>query len=169
MAVAQSTELRSRRLTGRIGAEISGVDLARLDDGDVAAIRRELLAHRVVFFRNQSIGATEQIAFASRLGPLTLGHPTLPQLTEERELFDLDSIAGATREPLAHRRHLRRASPHLLGVARARSSPRSAATPCGPTRWPVTRTFPMTCASWLIVWWPCTPTDTTTAGSMWRA
>ena len=24
----------------------------------------------------------------------------------------------------------------------------------------------MTCASWLIVWWPCIPTGTTTAGSM---
>ena len=96
MAVAHSTELRSRRLTGRIGAEISGVDLGCLDDGDVAAIRQELLAHRVVFFRDQTIGAAEQIAFASRLGPLTLGHPTLPQLTEERELFDLDSIAGAS-------------------------------------------------------------------------
>ena len=44
MAVAQSTELRSRRLTGRIGAEISGVNLARLDDSEVAAIRQELLA-----------------------------------------------------------------------------------------------------------------------------
>ena len=28
--------------------------------------------------------------------PLTLGHPTLPQLTEDREVFDLDSIAGAS-------------------------------------------------------------------------
>ena len=119
MVVAQSTELRARRLTGRIGAEISGVDLGRLDDSKVAAIRRELLAHRVVFFREQTIGAAEQIAFATRLGPLTLGHPTLPQLTEEREVFDLDSIAGAEREPLAHRRHLRRASSDLLGAARA--------------------------------------------------
>ena len=96
MVVAQSTELRSRRLTGRIGAEISGVDLAHLEDSGLAAIRRELLAHRVVFFRDQTIGSAEQIAFASRLGPLTLGHPTLPQLTEDREVFDLDSIAGAS-------------------------------------------------------------------------
>ena len=92
----RDTDLRVRAVTGRIGAELSGVDLADLGEFDVAGIRRALLAHRVVFFRGQSIGATEQIAFASRLGSLTLGHPTLPQLTEEPEIFDLDSIAGAS-------------------------------------------------------------------------
>jgi alpha-ketoglutarate-dependent sulfate ester dioxygenase len=96
VTIDQSVQLRSRRLTGRIGAEISGVDLAHLDDGAVAAIRHELLAHRVVFFRNQSIDSSEHLAFASGLGALTLGHPTLPQLTDDREVFDLDSIAGAS-------------------------------------------------------------------------
>ena len=96
MTVDQSTHLRSRRLTGRIGAEISEVDLADLDDRVVAAIRLEVLAHRVVFFRRQNIGSAEHLAFASRLGPLTRAHPTLPVLDGERELFDLDSIAGAS-------------------------------------------------------------------------
>ena len=96
MTVDQSTHLRSRRLTGRIGAEISEVDLTHLDDREVAAIRQEVLAHRVVFFRRQNIGSAEHLAFASRLGPLTLAHPTLPVLADERELFDLDSIAGAS-------------------------------------------------------------------------
>ena len=96
MTIDQSIQLRSRQLTGRIGAEISGVDLADLQDDEVAAIRRELLSHRVVFFRDQSIGSEEHLALASRLGPLTLGHPTLPQLTDDREVFDLDSIAGAS-------------------------------------------------------------------------
>jgi alpha-ketoglutarate-dependent sulfate ester dioxygenase len=94
--VERDTQLQVRRLTGRIGAELSGVDLANLEDVDVAGIRQALLAHRVVFFRNQSIGASEQIAFASLLGPLTLGHPTLPRLTDDPEIFDLDSIAGAS-------------------------------------------------------------------------
>jgi alpha-ketoglutarate-dependent taurine dioxygenase len=92
----RATRLRVRPLTGRIGAELSGVHLANLDDDDVAGIRQALLAHRVVFLRDQSIGAAQQIAFASRLGPLTLSHPTLPRLTEDPEIFDLDSIAGAT-------------------------------------------------------------------------
>jgi alpha-ketoglutarate-dependent sulfate ester dioxygenase len=96
MTIDQSVRLRSRLLTGRIGAEISGVDLANLDDREVESIRQELLAHRVVFFRDQSIGSPEHLALATRLGPLTLGHPTLPQLTDDREIFDLDSIAGAS-------------------------------------------------------------------------
>ena len=95
MTVVESTQLRSRRLTGRIGAEILGVDLAQLDDHEVAAIRQELLAHRVVFFRDENIGSAEHRVFAARLGPLTLAHPTLPLMPDERELFDLDSIAGA--------------------------------------------------------------------------
>src|SRR5580658_4783392 len=92
----RDTHLRVRAVTGRIGAELSGVDLANLNESDVAGIRQVLLTHRVVFLQGQSIGAAEQIAFASRLGTLTLGHPTLPQLTEDPEIFDLDSIAGAT-------------------------------------------------------------------------
>ena len=96
MTIDQSTQFRSRRLTGRIGAEISGVDLANVDDDEVGAIRQTLLAHRVVFFRNQDITSTDHLAFAARLGSLTLAHPTLPLLPDARELFDLDSIAGAS-------------------------------------------------------------------------
>jgi alpha-ketoglutarate-dependent sulfate ester dioxygenase len=94
--VDRDTRLQVRRLTGRIGAELAGVDLTNLKEVEVAGIRQALLAHRVVFFRNQSINPAEQIAFASHLGSLTLSHPTLPRLTDDPEIFDLDSIAGAT-------------------------------------------------------------------------
>jgi len=89
------SRLQVRRVTVRIGAELSGVDLTALDDEDIAAIRQAILAHRVVFFRGQELGATEQIGFASKLGPLTRSHPTLPPLTGDPEIFDLDSAAGA--------------------------------------------------------------------------
>ena len=85
-----------RRLAGRIGAELRGIDLRQVDQGAVDAVRRALLAHRVVFLRHQSIGATEQVAFARWLGPLTLSHPTLPTVGEEPEVFDLDSLAGSS-------------------------------------------------------------------------
>ncbi len=97
MALASATSVEAHPLTGRIGAVIVGVDLAGpLSDDAVAAVRQALLAHRVAFFRGQHLDGAGQIAFASRLGPLTHAHPTLPATTEDPEIFDLDSLAGAS-------------------------------------------------------------------------
>ncbi|MEU3295383.1 TauD/TfdA family dioxygenase [Streptomyces longwoodensis] len=68
----QSGRLTVRRVAGRIGAEISGVDLrAEQDDATVAEIRRAVLTHRVVFFRGQDIDHAQHIAFGRRFGALT--------------------------------------------------------------------------------------------------
>jgi alpha-ketoglutarate-dependent taurine dioxygenase len=65
-----------RPLTGTIGAEIDGVDIsAPLADDTVAALRRALLAHRVLFFRDQSLDHASQIEFGKRFGELTYAHP----------------------------------------------------------------------------------------------
>jgi taurine dioxygenase len=65
-----------RPLTAGLGAEIHGVDLARpLDDGVVADLRSALLAHRVIFFRDQTLDHASQIAFARQFGELTYAHP----------------------------------------------------------------------------------------------
>ena len=54
-------------LTPAIGAEISSVDLREpLDDETYAEIRRALLAHGVIFFRNQPIGHEKHLAFGRR-------------------------------------------------------------------------------------------------------
>ena len=56
-------------LAGGLGAEISGVDLATdLTDDVVAELRRIWLEHLVVFFRDQTLGPDEFLAFARRLG-----------------------------------------------------------------------------------------------------
>ena len=56
-------------LAGSIGAEISGIDLARdLTDETVHEIRRAWLDHLVVFFREQALPPAEFLAFARRLG-----------------------------------------------------------------------------------------------------
>ena len=97
MAIASSTVVEVQPLTGRIGAVLAGADLAgSLDDETIATIRQAILTHRVVFFRGQCLDGAGQIAFASRLGPLTHAHPTLPATTGDPEIFDLDSIAGAS-------------------------------------------------------------------------
>jgi len=88
------TTVGVRRLTVRIGAELSGLELRQSTDAQVDAVRAALLAHRVVFIRQQDLSACEQIAFARRLGPLTQGHPTLPVVDGEELILDLDSLAG---------------------------------------------------------------------------
>ncbi|MGW5381805.1 TauD/TfdA dioxygenase family protein [Nocardia sp. NPDC003963] len=62
--------------SGYTGAEIAGVDLSRdLSDEVITEIRQALLEWKVVFFRDQTIGHAEQIAFARRFGKVTPAHP----------------------------------------------------------------------------------------------
>ncbi|HET6193655.1 MAG TPA: TauD/TfdA family dioxygenase, partial [Trebonia sp.] len=64
----------------------------------VRRIRQEILAHKVVFFRRQHhLDETTQAAFASRLGPLTTAHPTVPSLDQHRAVLDLNSEHGGGR------------------------------------------------------------------------
>jgi alpha-ketoglutarate-dependent taurine dioxygenase len=83
-------------VTGTIGAELGGVDLAQdLDDETVADIRRALLDHKVVFFRDQTLDYAGQVAFARRFGNLTLGHPTIQSPPDQPFLEEVDSAKGA--------------------------------------------------------------------------
>ena len=83
-------------LTGTIGAELSGVDVSGdLDAETVAGIRRALLEHKVVFFRDQTLDYEGQVAFARRFGSLTLGHPTIQSPPDQPFLEEVDSAKGA--------------------------------------------------------------------------
>jgi len=58
--------------SGVCGAVISGVDLAsELPDEVVAEIRRAVVEHGVVFFREQSLTPAQQVAFSRRFGPFS--------------------------------------------------------------------------------------------------
>jgi alpha-ketoglutarate-dependent taurine dioxygenase len=97
MAPTISTPVRIgiRRLAGNIGAEITGVDTGTtLDDETVAQIRQALLEYKVAFLRGQNLDYARQVAFAERLGPLTLGHPTLPSPPGQPFLEEIDSRKG---------------------------------------------------------------------------
>lgn len=91
MTVTQ-TDLSVRRLAGNIGAEITGVALSGdLPDETVQQIRDAVLAHKVVFFRGQHLDDATQVAFAGRLGHLTLAHPTVPATPGDDAILDLDN------------------------------------------------------------------------------
>ncbi len=94
-ATGTSTRIDITPLAGEIGAVISGVDAAAPpDDETIAQVRRALLAHKVIFLRDQRLDYPTQVAFAQRFGPLTLGHPTLASPPGQPLLEEIDSSKG---------------------------------------------------------------------------
>jgi taurine dioxygenase len=57
-------------LGGRFAAEVRGVDLRRIDDGDFGRIHRAWIDHQVLLFRDQRLDDDALIAFSRRLGTL---------------------------------------------------------------------------------------------------
>jgi taurine dioxygenase len=81
-----------KRLSGALGAEISGIDLALPLGGEaVAAIRQAFLDHLVIFFRDQPLTPAQFMAFARRMGapveyPFVKGIDGFPEVIEVKKL-----------------------------------------------------------------------------------
>lgn len=82
-------------VTGRIGAEIRGVQLSGdLDAATIREIEAALVRHKVIFFRGQEhLDNAEHEAFASLFGD-PVAHPTVPVAEGSRYLLELDSKEG---------------------------------------------------------------------------
>ncbi|MGW5049851.1 TauD/TfdA dioxygenase family protein [Actinokineospora sp. NPDC004072] len=93
--LTRPTGVTITRLAGNIGAEIGGVDTSGpLSDETVAEVRAALLAHKVVFLRDQDLNYDTQKAFAERLGELTLSHPIYSAPERRPALREMDSKHG---------------------------------------------------------------------------
>ncbi|MBO0838706.1 MAG: TauD/TfdA family dioxygenase [Actinobacteria bacterium] len=72
---ATGLPIRTRRLTPRLGAEISGVDLSQpLSEEQFQAVHDALMEHQVIFFRDQRLTPEQHKAFGRRFGELHV-HP----------------------------------------------------------------------------------------------
>jgi taurine dioxygenase len=84
MLTMTKSRLEIRPLSGAIGAEIFGIDLAGAQDDDtIREIRAALLEHVVIFFRDQELSPQQLLALAERFGepaeyPLIKGLPECP-------------------------------------------------------------------------------------------
>jgi alpha-ketoglutarate-dependent taurine dioxygenase len=89
------TKLGIRKITARIGAEISGLspDLT-LDAETIAAVREALNEHKALVFRGVSLDDEDQQRFAGYFGPLTSAHPTVPAVDGEPNVLPVDSEDG---------------------------------------------------------------------------
>ena len=82
-------------VTGRIGAQVSGIRLsADLDADLVAQINQALLEYKVLFFRGQHhLDDLQQEQFSALLGS-PVKHPTVPASNGTDYVFELDSVNG---------------------------------------------------------------------------
>ena len=76
-----------------IGAEVRGVNLGQLSDNEFAQLHNAFIEHQVLFFYDQAVlSPDEQVAFASRFGPLH-SHPAAPTLEGHPEVFVIHAHA----------------------------------------------------------------------------
>ncbi|HXZ07636.1 MAG TPA: TauD/TfdA family dioxygenase [Paraburkholderia sp.] len=78
MSEADQPAIVVQPLTRHIGALIDGIDLTRpLSAAQVTEVRAALLAHEVIFFRNQPISLDQHLALGRHFGTLHV-HPNSP-------------------------------------------------------------------------------------------
>ena len=94
-ATAPEADLTIRKVTGRIGAEISGLDLSRpLGAATVAAVRAALNEHKALVFTGVRLDDEGQQRFARQFGVLTTAHPTVPAAEGAPNVLPVDSEKG---------------------------------------------------------------------------
>jgi taurine dioxygenase len=89
----RNSQIEVRPIAGAIGAEIHNVDVSQdLDDNTIADIRKALLDHCVIFFRDQKLDPERHKAFTRRFGKIFI-HPNYVGMQADPE------IVVITREP----------------------------------------------------------------------
>ncbi|MFF0016903.1 TauD/TfdA dioxygenase family protein [Streptomyces sp. NPDC005374] len=84
-----------RKVTARIGAHVSGVDLTEpLDEETATAVRDALNVHKALVFSDVNLDDEGQQAFARHLGELTTAHPTVPAINGVPNVLPVDSEGG---------------------------------------------------------------------------
>lgn len=83
--------IRVNPIAGALGAEIEGVDMgAPLGNQVFQEVHDALMAHQVIFFRDQDITPAQHVAFARQFGELHV-HPYAPSHRDHPEVLILKS------------------------------------------------------------------------------
>ncbi|MGY4976748.1 TauD/TfdA dioxygenase family protein [Streptomyces sp. 900105755] len=88
-----------RKLTGRIGAVVDGVDLAGpADPSTVAALRHALNEHKAIVFTDVTLDNAGQERVAGWFGDLTTAHPNVPAADGTTNVLAVDSETSKANE-----------------------------------------------------------------------
>ncbi|MDH4364206.1 MAG: TauD/TfdA family dioxygenase, partial [Acidimicrobiia bacterium] len=83
-----------RPVAAALGAEVTGLPLARAGRAEVDTVLALLLRHRVLFFPGQHLTLDQHVALAEQLGPLE-AHPNLRNAgLEHPSVFELAASSG---------------------------------------------------------------------------
>jgi len=86
--------IEATRVARALGALVTGVDLSReLSAAEVERLGELLVAHQVLFFRDQPLTPQAQARFAARFGTLHV-HPIYPVLPELPQIMLIDTHPG---------------------------------------------------------------------------
>jgi len=86
--------IEATRVARALGALVTGVDLSgELSAAEVGRLGELLVAHQVLFFRDQPLTPQAQARFAARFGTLHV-HPIYPVLPELPEIMLIDTHPG---------------------------------------------------------------------------
>jgi len=86
------TNYEINSLTPTIGAEISGIDLSNnLNSQVLDNIYKNLIDHKVIFFRNQNLKPEDHVAFAKSFGDIEPPHPIYPHVENFPEITLLEN------------------------------------------------------------------------------
>lgn len=90
----RNSTIEVRPISGTIGAEIHGVDISQnLDDQTIGDIRKALLDHCVIFFRDQTIDVQQHKAFTRRFGDIFI-HPNYRGMQKDNEIVEIKRSPG---------------------------------------------------------------------------
>ena len=109
--------------TVAIGADVSGPDLANLDDDTFIEIKSAQHEHLVLFFHDQDLSPEAHMAFAGRIGEMEI-HEVFTPLKNHPQISVLEH--DAERPPISDAWHsdvTYRAEPSLASVLHARTIP----------------------------------------------
>jgi taurine dioxygenase len=86
------------KIAGALGAEISGVDLAKsnLDDEVIGEIRQALVDNCVIFFRDQNLTPDQHLAFGRRFGELQV-HDFVEGMEDNQQILEVRKEADEMR------------------------------------------------------------------------
>ncbi len=94
VAPAEKADLDIKPMTGALGCEIFGVNLARLNDAEFAAIYQAFLDYSVLAFRDQDLTQADLANFGQRFGKLE-DEPFIPNKAEHPGVYRMTGAGGS--------------------------------------------------------------------------